>query len=80
MTYPLDVLRRRMQMRGTMGDRFPYRNAVHAAVMIYTTEGLVGFYKGMLPNILKVAPSIAIAFVTYEFVKARLFGVKMTWR
>lgn len=79
-TYPLDVLRRRMQMKGTMGEKFPYRSSPHAAVTIYRTEGVLGFYKGMLPNLLKVAPSIAIAFVTYEFVKAWLFGVKMTWR
>lgn len=80
MTYPLDVLRRRMQMRGAMGAKFPYRNSPHAILTIYQTEGLMGFYKGMLPNVLKVAPSIAIAFVTYEFVKARLFGVPVVWR
>ena len=62
-------------MKGAMGKRFPYRNSPHAIVTIYRTEGVVGFYKGMLPNVLKVAPSIAIAFVTYEFVKAKLFGV-----
>ena len=79
-TYPLDVIRRRMQMRGAMGDKFPYRNTPHAITTIFRTEGVWGFYKGMLPNVLKVAPSIAIAFVTYEFVKARLFGVRMVWR
>ena len=80
MTYPLDVLRRRMQMRGAMGEKFPYRSTPHAALTISRTEGLRGFYKGMVPNILKVAPSISIAFVTYEFVKSRLFGVRKTWR
>ena len=79
-TYPLDVLRRRMQMRGAMGEKFPYRNTPHAISTIFKTEGVLGFYKGMLPNILKVAPSIAIAFVTYEFMKARLFGVPIAWR
>ena len=67
-------------MRGAMGEKFPYRSTPHAVVTIYRSEGVPGFYKGMLPNILKVAPSIAIAFVTYEFVKAWLFGVKMNWR
>lgn len=69
-----------MQMKGTMGDLFPYRSTPHAFSMILKTEGIRGFYKGMLPNLLKVAPSVAIAFVTYEFVKARLFGVPMVWR
>ena len=80
MTYPLDVIRRRMQMKGAMGQKFPYRNSPHAISTIYKTEGVRGFYKGMFPNLLKVAPSIAIAFVTYEFTKARLFGVPMAWR
>ena len=69
-----------MQMRGAMGDKFPYRNTPDAIVTMYRTEGVAGFYKGMLPNLLKVAPSIAIAFVTYEFVKARLFGIPIVWR
>ena len=64
-----------MQMKGAMGDMFPYQNTPHAFSMILKNEGIRGFYKGMLPNLLKVAPSVAIAFVTYEFVKARLFGV-----
>lgn len=69
-----------MQMRGAMGDKFPYRNTPHAIVTMYRSEGVAGFYKGMLPNILKVAPSIAIAFVTYEFVKSWLFSVRMILR
>ena len=79
-SYPLDVIRRRMQMKGTMGDMFPYQSTPHAFSMILKNEGIRGFYKGMLPNLLKVAPSVAIAFVTYEFVKARLFRVPMGWR
>ena len=66
-----------MQMRGVMSDRFPYKSTPHAIVTIVTTEGVAGLYKGMLPNLLKVAPSVAIAFVTYEFTKSRLFGVPM---
>ena len=69
-----------MQMIGAMGEKFPYRSTPHAVVTMYRTEGVLVFYKGMLPNVIKVAPSISIAFVTYEFVKAWLFGVKMTWR
>ncbi len=69
-----------MQMRGALGDRFPYHSTPHAVATIWRTEGIGGLYKGMLPNILKVAPSVAVAFVTYEFMKARLFGLPMVWR
>lgn len=79
-TYPLDVLRRRMQMKGFDSQRYPYKNTFHAVATMYQTEGLGGFYKGMLPNLLKVAPLVAITFVTYEFTKARLFGVPLNWR
>lgn len=79
-TYPLDVIRRRMQMKGTMGDRFPYTSTPNAVVTMYRIEGIKGFYKGMLPNLLKVAPSMGVAFVTYEFTKARLFGLPLKFR
>lgn len=71
-TYPLDVVRRRMQMKGTMEHMFPYDSTRHALVTIVRTEGAHGLYKGLLPNLLKVAPSVAIAFVTYEAVKTLL--------
>lgn len=71
-TYPFDVVRRRMQMKGTMEHRFPYDSTWHAIVTIVRTEGAHGLYKGLLPNLLKVAPSVAIAFVTYEAVKSLL--------
>ncbi|THD21166.1 hypothetical protein D915_008208 [Fasciola hepatica] len=32
-----------------------------------TGEGLVGFYKGILPNLLRVVPACAITFVIYEY-------------
>jgi solute carrier family 25 phosphate transporter 23/24/25/41 len=32
-------------------------------------EGMGALFKGLAPNYLKVVPSIAIAFVTYEQVK-----------
>ena len=68
-----------MQMKGLMGETFPYQSTPHAFSTIVRTEGVLGLYKGMLPNLLKVAPLVAISFVTYEFVKARLFGVPMKW-
>jgi solute carrier family 25 phosphate transporter 23/24/25/41 len=37
-------------------------------------EGFQALFKGLWPNYLKVVPSIAIAFVTYEQVK-ELLGV-----
>ena len=62
-------------MRDTMSGRFPYHSTPHAIATIIHSEGYRGLYKGMTPNLLKVAPSMAVTFVTYEFVKSLLFGV-----
>ena len=68
--YPLDTIRRRMQMRGQM-----YRNQADAFVTIWKKEGVVGFYRGWAANTIKVVPQNAIRFVTYEMLKG-LLGVK----
>ena len=67
--YPLDTIRRRMQMKGKtyngMGDAF---------VTIWRKEGMRGFFKGWSANTLKVVPQNSIRFVSYEMLKT-LLGV-----
>ncbi|KAL7597277.1 mitochondrial adenine nucleotide transporter ADNT1 [Lactuca sativa] len=78
--YPLDVIRRRMQMVGwkdaasvvTAGGKsggLEYTGMVDAFRKTVRYEGFRALYKGLVPNSVKVVPSIAIAFVTYEVVK-----------
>ncbi|KAJ6933724.1 mitochondrial adenine nucleotide transporter ADNT1-like [Populus alba x Populus x berolinensis] len=79
--YPLDVIRRRMQMAGwkdaasvVTGDgrgkiALEYTGMVDAFRKTVRHEGFGALYKGLVPNSVKVVPSIAIAFVTYEMVK-----------
>ncbi|CAB4280101.1 hypothetical protein PRUPE_5G115400 [Prunus persica] len=86
--YPLDVIRRRMQMVGwkdaasvVVGDGkskapLEYTGMVDAFRKTVRHEGFGALYKGLVPNSVKVVPSIAIAFVTYEVVKDVL-GVEM---
>ncbi|THG08342.1 hypothetical protein TEA_027840 [Camellia sinensis var. sinensis] len=86
--YPLDVIRRRMQMVGwkdaaslVTGDGkskapLEYSGMVDAFRKTVRHEGFRALYKGLVPNSVKVVPSIAIAFVTYEAVKDVL-GVEM---
>jgi len=69
LTYPLDVLRRRMQVAGMPSLDFQYTGPLHALSCIIKTEGFLGLYKGLWPNFLKVAPSIGTSFVTYELVR-----------
>ena len=74
-TYPLDVLRRRMQVTGMDRMGYKYNNTWHAVQCVMAEEGIRGFYKGMIPNYLKVAPAIGVSFVTYEACKD-LLGVR----
>ncbi|KAI3958593.1 hypothetical protein MKW92_050580 [Papaver armeniacum] len=79
--YPLDVIRRRMQMVGwnnassvITGEGCSkaspmYTGMIDAFRKTVRNEGLVALYKGLVPNLLKVVPSVAIAFVSYETVK-----------
>lgn len=86
--YPLDVIRRRMQMVGwkdaasvVAGEGkgktpLEYTGMVDAFTKTVRHEGFGALYKGLVPNSVKVVPSIAIAFVTYEKVKD-ILGVEM---
>lgn len=79
--YPLDVIRRRMQMVGWKGadsvvtgdgkakSSLEYNGMVDAFRKTVRQEGVRALYKGLVPNSVKVVPSIAIAFVSYEVVK-----------
>ncbi|EAU91139.1 hypothetical protein CC1G_03307 [Coprinopsis cinerea okayama7 len=69
LTYPFDVLRRKMQVTGMQGGNIKYNGALDALRSILKVEGVQGLYRGLWPNLLKVAPSIATSFFTYELVK-----------
>ncbi|KAJ7925271.1 mitochondrial carrier domain-containing protein [Mycena leptocephala] len=76
LTYPFDVLRRKMQVTGmkSSGLGIKYTGAIDALQGIVRTEGIRGLYRGLWPNLLKVAPSIATSFFTYELVKDYLLS------
>ena len=84
--YPLDVVRRRMQMSGWDGANALHGDGRGHAVR-YTgmsdcfrrtvaEEGVRALFKGLWPNYIKVVPSIAIAFVSYEQLKEAM-GVQL---
>jgi len=82
--YPFDVARRRLQVSGWHGadhlvkgefDARHYRGMMDCFVKTVRHEGVSALFKGLWPNYVKVVPSIAIAFVTYEQVK-EVLGVE----
>ncbi|KAG0475326.1 hypothetical protein HPP92_015012 [Vanilla planifolia] len=72
-TFPLDLVRRRMQLEGAAGRARIYRTGVSGTFKhIIYSEGFRGLYRGILPEYYKVVPSIGIAFMTYETLKSCL--------
>ncbi|WIA38368.1 hypothetical protein OEZ86_001698 [Tetradesmus obliquus] len=67
-TFPLDVVRRRMQVYGRQhqGEPVSYSRVIR---QVQQQGGLKGFYTGILPEYCKVVPGVAIAFCTYEQLK-----------
>ena len=70
-TYPLQVLRSRMQ-QGMESRTLKYRGVVSSARLTLQREGLRGLYKGLGASILRNMPSSAITFFVYEFVLASM--------
>ncbi|XP_024383346.1 uncharacterized protein [Physcomitrium patens] len=69
-TFPIDLVRRRMQLEGAGGKAKVYKHGLSGTFKeIITKEGLFGLYRGILPEYYKVIPSVGIVFMTYEFMK-----------
>lgn len=77
-TYPFDVLRRRFQINTMSGMGYQYSGIGDAIKMIVRTEGLRGLYKGIVPNLLKVAPSMASSWLSFEMTRDFVMGKHRT--
>ncbi|XP_056330895.1 solute carrier family 25 member 32b [Danio aesculapii] len=66
-TYPYQVVRARLQ-----DQHNTYNGLTDVVWRTWRNEGLLGFYKGMVPNLIRVTPACCITFVVYENVSRRL--------
>ncbi|KAF6839209.1 calcium dependent mitochondrial carrier [Colletotrichum plurivorum] len=73
--YPLNVLRTRLQTQGTVMHPATYTGIWDVAHKTMKNEGVRGMYKGLTPNLLKVAPALSITWVVYENTK-KLLGLE----
>ena len=72
-TYPTDLMRRRLQIQG-MNESIPeYNGILDVTKKIYKTEGFIGYYRGLLLCYIKIFPSIAIQFYTIELLKETFY-------
>ncbi|XP_044529394.1 mitochondrial thiamine pyrophosphate carrier isoform X2 [Gracilinanus agilis] len=63
---PVDVLRTRF---AAQGEPKIYRNLRHGMKMMYKTEGLLAFYKGLPPTIIAIFPYAGFQFSFYKMLK-----------
>jgi solute carrier family 25 thiamine pyrophosphate transporter 19 len=70
--YPLDTVRKRLQVQGPNRSRYVHRNIPEYAgitgtlKMILKREGLRGMYRGLTVALVKAAPTSAITIWTFE--------------
>jgi solute carrier family 25 (mitochondrial phosphate transporter), member 23/24/25/41 len=64
-----DVLRRRFQINTMSGMGYQYKSIFDAVRVIIAQEGVKGLYKGLIPNLLKVAPSMASSWLSFEMTR-----------
>ena len=48
------------------GMGYKYKSIADAVRVIWAQEGIRGLYKGIVPNLLKVAPSMASSWLSFE--------------
>ena len=70
-----DVLRRRFQINTMSGMGYQYKSIWDAIRTIMAEEGLRGLYKGLVPNLLKVAPSMASSWLSFELTRDLLVSM-----
>uniref|UniRef100_A0A7C9ESL1 Uncharacterized protein n=1 Tax=Opuntia streptacantha TaxID=393608 RepID=A0A7C9ESL1_OPUST len=71
-TYPLDVVRRQMQVENLQPSNVRYRNTLDGLKGIMRNQGWRQLFAGLSINYIKVVPSVAIGFTAYDIMKSWL--------
>lgn len=66
-SYPLDIVRRRMQTAGVTGHALDYTSILGTARQIVAEEGVIqGLYKGLSLNWIKGPIAVGVSFMTFD--------------
>ena len=71
-TFPMDTIRRRMQIQNLHIAPEHRMNSVQQFRQLVHHEGLGSLYRGLTPEMMKVIPMVGTMFVVYEFSKELL--------
>lgn len=67
--YPVNLVRTRIQTQGTPAHPFTYNGFIDCWRQSVNREGWRGLFRGLGPNLAKVAPSVSISYLVYEKAK-----------
>ncbi|KAK9804762.1 hypothetical protein WJX72_003881 [[Myrmecia] bisecta] len=71
-SYPLGLVRTRLQAQGIGGEPLKYSGMLDVFRKTIRHEGVRGLYKGLMPNLMKIAPAAGISWVVFEKAKQHL--------
>lgn len=71
LVYPIDLVKTRMQNQrsNVVGEALMYKNSLDCAKKVLQKEGFLGFYSGLVPQLLGVAPEKAIKLTMNDLVR-----------
>ncbi|XP_065169922.1 calcium-binding mitochondrial carrier protein Aralar1 [Atheta coriaria] len=73
--YPIDLVKTRMQNQrtGSFVGELMYRNSVDCFKKVIRHEGVFGLYRGLVPQLLGVAPEKAIKLTANDFIRDKFY-------
>ncbi|TRM66263.1 mitochondrial carrier domain-containing protein [Schizophyllum amplum] len=83
--YPIDMVKTRMQnQRTTVVGQVLYNNSIDCVKKILKNEGFLGFYRGLAPQLVGVAPEKAIKLTVNDLVRGKAMDpetgrIKLGW-
>ncbi|PWN34839.1 mitochondrial carrier [Meira miltonrushii] len=86
LVYPIDLVKTRMQNQrsSVVGEPQMYKNSLDCVAKVFRREGFKGFYSGLGPQLLGVAPEKAIKLTVNDLVRAhakdpKTGEIKLRW-
>lgn len=70
--YPIALVRTRMQADGLAGEAKHFNGMLDVFKQTYKYEGIRGFYRGLLPNMMKAVPAVSLSWLVFETSKRNL--------
>lgn len=73
LVYPIDLVKTRMQNQrsSVVGEPLMYKNSIDCVKKVFRNEGFLGFYSGLGPQLLGVAPEKAIKLTVNDLVRGK---------